>query len=364
MPTQSTATTTALPRQEPLRPTRGEIAGILAFYFFFSFLYHVVIWYNGRGLVRDGPWGWLSLDHFWWSSGMQYLFCLAGSIFIWFVGIYCLRKRRQWLQMLAVFLLIPIVAYGLRTIRYAITDYLDHGRLRDEGSIWDIYIPCLFLLFQFGCYFAYTNFRENERKLKLEGELRQAALKSELAAIKAQLNPHFLHNVFNTISASVPPEQEQTRHLVSQLADLFRYQLKASKLEVVALGDELNFVKNYLALEKSRFEERLEVAIEVDPALYHRKVPPMILQPIVENSIRHGLSPLIEGGKITISIFEDGEKLRFSVVDTGVGVKDKSVIFGRGIGLTNTRLRLQKMYDTQLELLDHQPRGLEVKFTL
>ncbi len=351
-------------RQEPLLPNRAEAAAIFLFYFFFALLYHVVLWYNGLGLARDGKWGWLDPELFWWASGMQYLFLLVGSVFIWLSGIHWLRRRQQWLQMLAVFLLIPGVAYALRQCRYAIIDYLGHSRLRGEGAVWDIYIPGMFLLFQFGCYFAYTNFRENERKLKLEGELRQAALKSELAAIKAQLNPHFLHNVFNTISASVPPEQEQTRHLVSQLADLFRYQLSASKLELVPLGDELAFVKNYLALEKSRFEERLAVELLVDDALLSWKVPPMILQPIVENSIRHGLSPLIEGGKITISIFEEAGKLRFSVADTGVGIKDKSVIFGRGLGLTNTRLRLQKMYNTQLELHDYQPRGLEVKFAL
>ncbi len=354
----------SLSRRTLQLPSRGELTGILAFYFFFAFLYHVVIWYNGQGLKRDGPWGWLDLDHFWWSAGMQYLFCFVGSTVIWFFGVYLLRNQRQWMRMLAVFLLIPPGAFLLRAIRYAIIDELGHNRLRDAGAIWDVYIPSLFLLFQFGCYFAYTNFRENERKLKLEGVLRQAALKSELAAIKAQLNPHFLHNVFNTISASVPPEQEKTRNLVSQLADLFRYQLKASKLELVPLGDELSFVKSYLALEKSRFEERLEVSIQVEDALLTRKVPPMILQPLVENSIRHGLSPLIEGGKITISIFEDGDKLRFSVTDTGVGVKDKSVLFGRGVGLTNTRLRLQKMYNASLEVQDHPPHGLEIKFAL
>src|SRR5690606_10526197 len=99
-------------------------------------------------------------------------------------------------------------------------------------------------------------------------------LKSELSAIKAQLNPHFLYNIFNTISASVPSENEKTRHMIAELSDLFRYQLKASQTELVPLKDELDFVKKYLDLEKERFEERLEIEISVDDSILNDMVPP------------------------------------------------------------------------------------------
>ena len=195
-------------------------------------------------------------------------------------------------------------------------------------------------------------------------QLRQAALKSELAAIKAQLNPHFLYNVFNTINASVPSKQEKTRQLIATLADLFRYQLKASKKELVPLSDEIEFVNKYLELEKARFEERLEIAINVPEELNQEMVPPMLLQPLVENSVKHGISNSVEGGTISVTIFKDEDKLKFEIADTGKGVKDKKSLFGKGIGLSNTQLRLQKMYQSQLELLDNEPHGLKIRFSL
>jgi LytS/YehU family sensor histidine kinase len=263
-----------------------------------------------------------------------------------------------------VIILIPIVVYFVRSIRYEIIDYMGVGRLTGTGTIWDWYIPFLFLMFQFGCFFAYRYFQENQKKIKLEGELRNAALKSELAAIKAQLNPHFLYNIFNTISASVPPENEKTRHMIAELSDLFRYQLKASQVELVPLKEELDFVKKYLDLEKERFQERLEIDIDVDDAIMDEMVPPMLLQPLVENSVKHGLSSLIDGGKIAITIHKRNDKLMFEISDSGIGIKDKEDVFDKGIGLNNTRLRLEKMYQSTLKLSDNQPRGLKISFEL
>lgn len=257
-----------------------------------------------------------------------------------------------------------MVTYVVREIRYLIIDAMGLSRLRGNGEIWDWYIPLLFLFIQFGCFFAYRYFLENERKIKIEGALRQAVLKSELAAIKAQLNPHFLYNVFNTINASLPPGNEKTRNMIAQLSDLFRYQLQASQSELVALREELDFVKKYLNLEKARFEERLHIHMSVPEELLNEMVPPMLLQPLVENSVKHGLSSLIDGGSISISIKKEGGRLKFEISDTGVGIPEKSDAFGKGIGLTNTRLRLQKMYNTQLELLDNQPQGLKIRFSL
>ncbi len=347
------------------RPSRlREVAYVLLFYFFFSFLYHVVLWINFGYQEHPGPFGWLNLRNYWFASGMQYAFYLLASVFIYLLAVRGLRRRRQWVSVVAVAILIPVVTYFVRAIRYGIVDYFGYGRLRGSGTIWDWYIPCLFLFIQFGCYFAYTYFRENQRKLMVEGELRQAALRSELSAIKAQLNPHFLYNVFNTISASLPPESEGTREMISQLSDLFRYQLRATRSERVPLREELDFVTKYLELERRRFGDRLRIRMEIGEDILDRPVPPMILQPIVENSVRHGLSPLIEGGEITISIFSEGDRLRFRVADTGVGTTDKAAVFDRGIGLTNTRLRLEKGFQTRLELFDNQPSGLIVQFSL
>jgi signal transduction histidine kinase len=341
-----------------------EVLAVLLFYFVFAWLYRVVLWYNGMRYIDEGFWGWLNLRGFWLASGRQYSFLLLGSFVIWFFGYYVLRKISRVWQISAVLFLLPVVTYVVREMRYAIIDTLGERRLTGSGEIWDWYIPLLFLFVQFGCFFAYRYFIDNQRKLKIEGELRQAALKSELSAIKAQLNPHFLYNVFNTINASLPPENEKTRNMIAQLSDLFRYQLQASQSELVPLREELEFVKKYLDLEKARFDERLQIDIDVPENLLDEKIPPMLLQPLVENSVKHGLSSLIDGGSITIKIKKDDGKLKFEISDTGIGIKEKTSVFDKGIGLTNTRLRLQKMYNSRLELLDNEPRGLKIRFSL
>jgi signal transduction histidine kinase len=351
-------------KNNSLKLNTKEIFGVLLFYFFFSILYYVVLFWNRNYEGKLGLDDFLDLQDFWYTSGFVYAFNLIASIIIWFLGIYLLKNKNFKIKICAVLFLIPIATYIFRTIRYAIVDSYEYGRLRGSGTVWDLYIPVLFLLFQFGCYFAYTYFKETQEKLKLENELRQAALKSELAAIKAQLNPHFLYNVFNTINASIPAENEKTRHMIAQLSDLFRYQLKATKEDFVSLEDELEFVTNYLELEKARFKERLQIEINIEQNLLQEKIPPMLLQPIVENAIKHGLSSLIEGGKISITIRKENEKLHFEIADTGIGVRDKTSLLNKGIGLTNTQLRLEKIYNSTLEFLDNDPKGLKIKFSI
>ncbi|WP_299123811.1 histidine kinase [uncultured Winogradskyella sp.] len=343
---------------------KKEILIIALFYLFFSVIYRIVLWYLGDGYEREGLFGWVNLKGYWSMSGMQYVFYFIASIFIWFVGIKLFKKKRTVVQIIFVALLIPVVAYYVRESRYLLLDYLNEWHLPGKSGIWDWYIPTLFLYIQFGCFFAYRYFLENQKKIKVEGELKTAALKSELSALKAQLNPHFLYNIFNTISASVPSENEKTRHLIAELSDLFRYQLKASQVEKVPLHEELEFVNKYLDLEKERFQERLEVEISVDEDLNNEMIPPMLLQPLVENSVKHGLSSLIEGGKIAIHIFKKNDKLHFEITDTGVGIKDKTSVFDKGIGLTNTKLRLEKMYKSTLNLSDNTPKGLKISFAI
>uniref|UniRef100_UPI00404A9BD2 sensor histidine kinase n=1 Tax=Flavobacterium sp. TaxID=239 RepID=UPI00404A9BD2 len=347
-----------------LKLNTKEIFGVLLFYLFFSILYYVVLFWNRNYDGKLGLNDLLDFEDYWYTAGMQYLFFAFGSVLIWYFGIRLLKKRHKVFSIICVLILIPIVVYLLRTIRYEIVDYLKMGRLTGSGTVWDLYIPVLFLLLQFGFYFAYTYFKETQEKLKSENELRQAALKSELAVIKAQLNPHFLYNVFNTINASIPAENEKTRNMIAQLSDLFRYQLKATKEDFVTIAEELEFMTNYLELEKARFEERLQIEINVGQDLLHEKIPPMLLQPIVENAVKHGLSSIIEGGKISVSIHKENGKLHFEIADTGIGIKDKTTIFNEGIGLTNTQLRLEKIYNSKLEFFDNEPKGLKIKFAI
>ncbi|WP_282777931.1 sensor histidine kinase, partial [Phaeodactylibacter xiamenensis] len=351
-------------RRQMLGVSVYEYFVVLGLYLFFAFSYHLTLWLNGMDFRKEGE-SLFSLKEFMDNAGLQYLCMALLTLPIWWV---VFRGLKHWELKYRLLLHLPglplFVLAGWKGY-YWLAEQLGFGHLGGWGQVWDIYIPALFYFIQFGIFHGYEYYRNNQRNLQLKAALSEAALKSELAALKAQLNPHFLYNTFNAISASVPPEQEQTREMIAQLADLFRYQLKASKTEQVALGEELGFVEKYLALEKARFEDRLQVVVDVPEALRERKVPPMILQPLVENSIRHGISNLIEGGQVLIRIRPQGERLAFEVSDTGTGVQEKAHLFRNGgVGLKNTRLRLEKQYNSHLKISDNQPRGLKIEFII
>lgn len=343
--------------------TVKQLIAVFGFYLFASWAYHLAVWLQ-IPLERRVEIELLGLTAYMDGGGVQYFSFFVFTVPIWWVLFWKLRKESFWLRIALHAVFLPVFVFGSKYLYYTIAESLGWFHLEGSAEIWDIYIPALFYQIQFAIFHVYEYYKENQKKLKLEGELKQAALKSELAAIKAQLNPHFLYNVFNTINASVPPKQEKTRRLIATLSDLFRYQLKATKEEWVSLKEELEFVTKYLELEKARFEERLNININVPKSLYQERIPPMLLQPLVENSVKHGISNQLDGGEISISIFKDGEKLKFEIADTGVGVNDKESIFEKGVGLTNTRLRLQKMYQSHLEVLDNEPQGLKIRFAL
>ncbi|TYA92300.1 sensor histidine kinase [Seonamhaeicola marinus] len=340
-----------------------ELIFFIGFYLFWAFAYHAAItinssrWSKGESSIFD-------FMEFMNTVGVDYILKAILTYPIWWFLFKKLKYWKTYKKVLLHIILLPTFVVVWQQLYYVVCDLFEWGHLRGVARVWDIYIPALFYTLQFGIFHAYNYYLEDQRKRRLESELRNAALKSELSALKAQLNPHFLYNIFNTISASVPAENEHTRHLIAELSDLFRYQLKASQTEKVTIREEIDFVNKYLALEKERFKERLDIEVNVDESIMDEVIPPMLLQPLVENSIKHGLSSLVEGGKITISIQKKNGRLAFEVADTGVGIKDKNDAFEKGIGLTNTKLRLEKMYQTTLSLSDNLPQGLKINFSI
>ncbi|WP_106793461.1 sensor histidine kinase [Aquimarina sp. Aq78] len=340
-----------------------ELIVFSSIYLFFASAYHIALWINRGGYTQEDN---ILFDpiSFMDDSGLGYTLKLIITLPIWWL---LFRKLKIWSikeKLLLHLILLPSFVIIWQQLYSVFSNVFGFFYLQGPAQIWDIYLPALFYILQFGIFHSYQYHVDNQKKIKVEGELRAVALKSELSALKAQLNPHFLYNVFNTISASVPPENEKTRHLIAELSDLFRYQLQASQVEKVPLKEELDFVKKYLALEKERFEERLQIEIDVDENVMEEMIPPMLLQPLVENSVKHGLASLIDGGKVSITISKNEDKLFFEIADTGVGIKNKEKIFGKGIGLTNTKMRIEKMYNSTLQLSDNIPQGLKVNFVI
>jgi two-component sensor histidine kinase len=187
--------------------------------------------------------------------------------------------------------------------------------------------------------------REVEEVRLTEARLREHAARAELAALQARINPHFFFNTLNTISSLLEEEPRRAEEIVETLADLFRYTFRATESGPVPLSDELDFVQSYLTIERARFSDRLRVVREVDPATLSVRVPGLILQPLVENAVAHGIAPLKRGGTIRIVARVEGEALLVEVGDDGVGPPPGGVeLIREGHGLGNVRQRLATLY--------------------
>lgn len=342
------------------RPVKTkEIALFSIAYSCFVVLDHFTLWTFLGASDR-----WFNFKDFLSWGGVDHILKLLLGIPVWWLIFRKMWDFPLYQRMLVHLVTLPIFIFCWQKLYYFIMEDLKLYHHTGSKEVWDIYISTLFYILQFGLLHAYGYFRENQENIERQTVLQQAVLRSELSALKAQINPHFLFNIFNTINASVPVELEQTRQLIAELSDLFRYQLRISNIETVTLREELEFTTKYLDLEKARFEERLTIEVFADEILLEEPVPPLILQPIVENAVKHGISPQIVGGKITIRVIKTTSGLQFSVTDTGAGVLDKSQLLNKGVGLTNTEMRLNKMFGTSLIFKDNEPQGLCVQFSL
>lgn len=340
----------------------GELMALVGIYFVLYSLYCLTLTFNEAAYVKITYWE--LLRYYAVSQFIDYALKFALTIPLWYFYFRVISHWKLSVKMVFHVVTLLLFVFAWQKAFYYTMDALGRGHLRGPSEVWDIYIPALIYIIQFGFFHAYEYHLHYQRQKETENAFRQASLESELSALKAQLNPHFLYNVFNTISASVPPEMEDTREMIAKLADLFRYQLKVSRVDLVKLEDELEFIEKYLALEKDRFGHRLQTSIELDDAILKERIPPMILQPIVENAIKHGISPKIEGGEVKIKIDRMGNELRFEVTDTGVGLAEKQAIIGKGLGLTNTKLRLEKMFGKTVYFQPNQPSGFRVWFEI
>jgi hypothetical protein len=190
---------------------------------------------------------------------------------------------------------------------------------------------------------AYEYFK---RARDQELELQQALAISELQALKSQLHPHFLFNTLQGISALIDTQKECAKVMVLKVSNLLRTALQYSSTDVISLDEELRFVDDYLGLEKMRLEDRLELRWQIDPATRHMLVPQLILQPLVENAIFHGVACCRGGGWIEISSRRVGEMLEITIRNS-VGGKSKA---GTGVGLQNTKARLKHLYEDDAAL--------------
>ncbi len=210
----------------------------------------------------------------------------------------------------------------------------------------------------------YRKYRERELKTsKLEAQLAQ----SRLQVLKMQLHPHFLFNTLNAISELIYRDAESAERMITDLSDLLRMSFENLEVQEIPLKQELEFLEKYIEIEQMRFHDRLKIEIEVSADTLDASVPNMILQPLVENAIKHGIAPRSEGGRIDIGARRNNGHLEITVSDDGIGVPFGDVEhMSEGVGLSNTRRRLRHLYGDRhrFDLEAVATRGLKVNLSI
>ncbi len=192
-------------------------------------------------------------------------------------------------------------------------------------------------------YFAIHYF-ENSKKAEIETLIFEAAVKDfELKTLKAQLNPHFMFNAMNSIRALIEEDPQNAKDAITKLSNLMRYTLRIERTETVPLSDELKTIQDYLDLEKIRFEERLQYKILSTPNADRVEIPPMMVQTLVENGIKHGISKLTKGGNVIINADADSLFLSIEIRNSGK-FEEEALRNSHGFGVSNTKHRLSLLY--------------------
>jgi two-component system LytT family sensor kinase len=201
----------------------------------------------------------------------------------------------------------------------------------------------------------YRKFQERKiRATQLEGQLSKAHLHS----LKSQLQPHFLFNTLHSISSLMLTDVQAADRMITRLGDLLRMSLESEGTQITTLSRELDFVNCYLEIEKIRFEERLNIVFDIAPETVDAQVPLLLLQPLVDNAVKHGISRLPDGGEIHISTFTKNGNLQLEVRDNGPGLFSPENGRGAGLGLRLTRERLETLYgENQSVELTSSPTG-------
>ena len=297
-----------------------------------------------------------------------------------FVFAFAIRfpmRRENWVRRSLLYLAVGIAFSVAHLVLRGITPfaYWDAKHREFASAIWDSHahifrIPWLVIQKQFlsgvvddisGTFVPivlvahavsyYRRFRERElRAAQLEGQLAKARLQT----LKSQLQPHFLFNTMHSISSLMLTDVQAADRMMARLGDLLRMSLESAETQVTTLSRELEFLNCYLEIEKVRFAEKLNVTLDIDSRTLDASVPHLLLQPLVDNAVKHGISKLLAGGEIQITAdVRDGE-LQFEIRDNGPGFGRNGTFPASGFGLRITRERLESLYgaNQSMELLN------------
>jgi sensor histidine kinase YesM len=318
---------------------------------------------------------------FQWSRILLLSFIYAYSwaaltpFILWLAGRFPI-ERFHWRKSLAVHLGASLLLSIATRILEILSYFFLVATLEQPLSIWRV-LKNVLAIFDYGVLIYWViiliNYAFEYHRRYREGELKASQLEAQLAqaqlqALKMQLNPHFLFNTLNSISALMNKDKEGAEKMIARLGDFLRLTLENRGTQEVTLKEELDFLKCYLEIERIRFQDRLQVNINVEPETLRARLPNLILQPIVENAIIHGVAPRRHPGCIQIRAKRLNGHLLVQVIDNGAGISLERNVLREGIGLANTQARLEQLYGPEQRIdLENVPEGglavtLEIPF--
>lgn len=292
-----------------------------------------------------------------WQLFSGYLWFAISPLILW-LGRRFPFEAKTWKTAVPIHL---VASFVIAVLQLAIAAYVlpKLGYLRRYESASYLEIFQIFLIvnlhFSVAIYWGVVGMQQGFKyyRKNRERELRTSQLEARLATtrlqvLKMQLHPHFLFNTLNTISELIYRDPESAERMISDLSDLLRMSFENLEVQEIPLKQELEFLEKYLEIELTRFHDRLQVEMQIEPETLDASVPNMILQPLVENAIKHGIAPRATGGQIDIGAVKQNGHLSLTVRDNGVGVPNvEGQELIEGVGLSNTRRRLKHLYGDQ-----------------
>jgi signal transduction histidine kinase len=358
--------------------SRSEVLAIFAFWTFLALLQaaNAVLDPRGRGVeaaITSVPVLLQFAESYLWAALTPVIFWLGGRYgteraniaarLVLFLGVGILLAMG--VEMLLAYLRSELLPLTGRRIFMRFRPLFGVSRLLWLDDLM-VYFAVLAAAFARSYFLRYRARQEEAARLQAHAALLQAELtEARLSALQSQLNPHFLFNTLHAVSSLVERDPRGVRKMIARLSELLRFTLERTEQQEISLAQEMAFLERYLEIMQIRFQGKLEVDTKIDPVVSEALVPTLILQPLVENAVKHGVSKVDAMGRITIAARREGERLVLSVQDNGPGLNGAAAT-EEGIGLRNTRARLEQLYGTaqSLTLRDAAHGGLVAEVTL
>lgn len=299
-------------------------------------------------------------EHLAISFGFGYSAVLSAHLISWMNPMLSLR-------IVNLYSLIAAMLLGTSNAYLWLNKYPDFSTVQDMKSI--VFLGFLFTGACFFYFYAHEQKlvaqKELEKAKRKQSEQEKALLLSQLRQLQSQIEPHFLFNTLANVSALIEHEPKSAQRMLEKLTELLRGTLKSSRGDSSTLSGELGLIHAYLDIQKIRLADRLDFQIE-NQLTGERSLPPMVLQPLVENAIQHGIEPNVTGGSIHVVAFEKEGQLLITVEDSGVGLGQESSHTGHGVGIANTKQRLSGLYgdEASLSISESTNGGVLVKVRL